>query len=312
MQKIVSLIILTYNSRRHLEALLQSIQKQTYPAIELIVVDNASRDETVSYLRGQTIRSVDQLIVNPENYWFAKGNNIGIAASHGDYVYICNDDVVLDSNCIARLVAVFERKPQCAMVGPKVLKLIDGQPAQIFDSAGLQRRRSGKVVNRGENLADQGQYNTSEAIFGITGAAMLLRRSALERARYQNEYFDDDYVAYKEDVDISWRLQRLGYEVYYEPTAIAYHARTMQKNSLEQRGRTRNIIRAYSFRNHWWTLIKNLSLKDLFINGIWLIPYECAKLAFVFVREWSTLAILPQCLRGIPRMWCKRRYYASL
>jgi GT2 family glycosyltransferase len=312
MPKLVSIIILTYNSRRHLPALLQSIADQTYPAIELIVVDNASGDDTVAYVRSQTIRNIDQLIANPTNDWFARGNNIGMQASRGEYIYICNDDVVLAPDCIARLVAVLERTGQCAMIGPKVLKLIDGKPAAVFDSAGLMQYRSGRVVNRGENTADTGQYNQPQSVFGITGAAMLLRRSALERARYEQEYFDEDFVAYKEDVDLSWRLQRLGYSVLYEPTAIAYHARSMQQHSLRQRQQTRATIRAYSYRNHGWTLIKNLTWSELCKRSVWLIPYECAKLAYVFVREWSTVAILPQCLRGAPRMWRKRRYYQRL
>lgn len=311
-KKLVSLIVLTYNSRPHLETLLRSIQQQTYPAIELVVVDNASQDDTVDFLRTQTIRSVDQLIVNTHNFWFAKGNNMGIAASHGDFVYICNDDVMLAPDCISRLVVTLNRDEQCAMTGPKVLKLIDGQPAQIFDSAGLLQQRSGKTINRGENVADRGQYNIAERVFGITGAAMLLRRSALERAKFEEEYFDEDFVAYKEDVDLSWRLQRLGYNVYYEPSAVAYHARTMKKQTLQTRQTTRKIIRAYSYRNHLWTLVKNLTISDFLKRAIWLIPYECAKLAYVLLCEWSTLTIIPQCIKGLVRMWRKRQYYATI
>ena len=312
MPKLVSIIVLTYNSRRHLELLLQSIKLQSYPAIELIVVDNASQDDTVPYMRSQTIRPVDQLIVNQENYWFAKGNNIGIAASHGEYIYICNDDVALDKDCLLHLVAALEADTQRAMVGPKVLKLVDGKPSAQFDSAGLQQFRSGRTINRGENAVDTNQYDVAEPVFGITGAAMMLRRAALEQSKFEHEYFDEVFVAYKEDVDLSWRLARLGYEAYYEPKAIAYHARTMQKHSLQQRHGTRSVIRIYSYRNHWWTLIKNLSLFEAVKRAPWLIPYECAKLAFVLTREWSTLAAIPQCLKGLPRMWRKRQYYANL
>lgn len=310
--KLVSLIVLTYNSRRHLEALLRSIREQTYSAIELIVVDNASQDDTVSFLQSQTIRIVDQLIVNPQNYWFAKGNNIGITASHGDYIYICNDDIQLSPACIARLVAALDQDKQRAMVGPKVLKLVDGRLTTMIDSTGLLQHRSGKTINRGENTVDRGQFNTGERVFGITGAAMLIRRSALERAKFEQEYFDEDFVAYKEDIDLSWRLQHLGYDIYYEPSAIVYHARTQQKQTMQTRRHARKIIRAYSYRNHLWTLVKNLTGGDFLRRAIWLIPYECAKLVFVLLCEWTTLTIIPQCIRGFGRMRRKRHYYATL
>lgn len=311
MPAVVSCIILTYNSRRHLERLLASIRDQTYTALEVIVIDNASSDDTVAFLRSQQIRPLDQLICNPTNDWFAKGNNIGIHQAHGDYIYICNDDIALTPTYFQCLVDQLERQPDCGMIGGKLLKLKDGQPAKIFDSAGLERYRSGKVVNRGENAFDQGQYDTTETVFGITGAGMLLRRTALERVRYHDEYFDEDFIAYKEDVDLSWRIQRAGYTIWYEPKAVAYHARTVQQHSWRERRLTRQVIRAYSYRNHLWALAKNLSGRDCLRTLPWLLPYECAKLAYIMVAEWSTVRVLPDIIRGLPRMWKKRKFYAK-
>lgn len=311
MPAVVSCIILTYNSRRHLERLLQSLHSQTYQFLEVMVVDNASSDDTVTYLREQKIRPLDQLICNPTNDWFAKGNNIGIHQAHGEYIYICNDDIAFTPTYFERLVAYAEQHPECGLMGGKLLKLKDGQPAQIFDSAGLQRYRSGKVINRGENEVDRGQFDTAETVFGITGAGMLLRRTVLEKIRYQNEYFDEDFIAYKEDIDLSWRIRRAGYTVWYEPTAVAYHARTVQQHSWRERRLTREVIRAYSYRNHMWTLVKNLTGREFLVTLPWLLPYECAKLGYIMFAEWSTVRHLPELVHGLPRMWRKRQFYGK-
>ena len=99
----VSIVILTYNSARHLPALFESLHDQTYQSLEIIVVDNASSDGTVAWLNTQEILPI-QFIQNSENVWFAKGNNQGIQQATGEFIYICNDDIVLTSTAIERLV----------------------------------------------------------------------------------------------------------------------------------------------------------------------------------------------------------------
>ncbi|MFA6474624.1 MAG: glycosyltransferase family 2 protein [Patescibacteria group bacterium] len=298
----VSIIILTYNSQRHMPALFASLAKLIYPDVEVIVVDNASTDGTVDWLQHQTVRPVDQLIVNKTNVWFAQGNNQGIKVATGEYIYICNDDIILTPTSITRLVERMQQDTHCAMVGGKMLKLIDGQPSKIFDSAGLILKRSGRAVNRGEQVADTGQYDSAEEVFGITGAGMLLRRSAIT-----SECFDSDFVAYKEDVDLSWRLHRTGYTVWYEPTAVIYHARSIQQTTLAGRGQKSALIRAMSYRNHIWLLFKNLSLFDWLKRLPWLLPYECVKLGYVLIFEWSTLRMFPTMFRLLPKMIKKRQ-----
>lgn len=303
----VSIVILTYNSERHLPVLLHSIREQTYQPLEVIVVDNASQDGTVHWLEQQTVLPGVQLIRNLHNDWFARGNNIGIAAAHGDYIYICNDDIMLTTTAIERLVRRLEQSERTALVGGKMLKLIKGKPSHVIDSAGLVMYRSGRTINRGEQEADTGQYDLPAAVFGITGAGMLLRRSALDTIQHQpGEWFDNDFVAYKEDIDLSWRLHTAGYDVWYEPSVIIYHARTIQQTSLASRSDQSSLIRALSYRNHIWLLCKNLTALELVKRLPWLLSYECVKLAYACLCEWSTLRILPQTVAGIPGMLRKR------
>lgn len=307
---VVSLVILTYNSARHLPALFKSVREQSYQLLEVIVVDNASSDGTVAWLQQQTILPNVHLVLNAKNVWFAQGNNQGISQATGEYVYICNDDIVLTPTAIERLTQRMQHDAAIAMVGGKMLKLINGQPSHVIDSTGIVLHRSGRTVNRGEQEADTGQFDQAQPMFGITGAGMLLRRSALERVQHgAGEYFDNEFVAYKEDCDLSWRLHRAGYQVWYEPSAMIYHARTIQHTSLAGRSDKSKLIRAMSYRNHWWMLMKNLTGWEWLTRLPWLLPYECAKLAYTCVREWSTLRFVPQTLRGFSRM--RRKHYGQ-
>lgn len=302
MKPTVSIIVLTYNSVKHLPALFESLAKQLYTPLEIIVVDNASSDATIQWLEQQAIITIDHCIKNSTNDWYAKGNNAGIKIATGDYILFCNDDVVLEPDYVTKIIETFQKNDQLGIVGGKLLK----NDKQTIDTTGLVMKRSRQVVNRGENLRDTGQYNKPEYIFGISGALLMIKRSALEAIRYQDEYIDEDFIAYKDDVDLSWRMWRAGYSVYYEPSAVAYHARTIQHTSLAGRGKKSAIIRAYSYRNHWWTLIKNEQCSS-FIKDSWMIiPYEFLKFCYILCTEWATVAIIPNIIKGIPLMKRKR------
>ncbi|MDP3971190.1 MAG: glycosyltransferase family 2 protein [bacterium] len=305
-QPLVSIIVLSYNSKKHLPALFTSLAAQTYSDIEIIVVDNDSQDGTVEWIEGQSILQPTNLIANKTNEWYAKGNNQGIKVAKGDYVIFCNDDVVLKNNHVELLVEVFKKQPDAGMVGGKLLKLTKQDDQSIVDSAGLIMERSRNVLNRGENDIDKGQYDLMEEVFGITGALMMVSRHAIESVKYGDNFFDADFIAYKEDVDASWRMHRAGFQVWYQPQAVAYHARTIQKTSLASRSNKPAIIRGYSYRNHIWTLIKNEDLKSFILDSWAIIPYEFVKLFYVLIREWSTLSYILETIKGIPKMRAKR------
>lgn len=303
---LVSIIILSYNSRPHLPGLFDSLSNQTYQSLEIIVVDNASKDDTISWIEHQTRLKVDSLIKNSTNEWFAKGNNRGIQAATGEYIVFCNDDVTLEPNCIEQLMKPILTDATIGMIGGKLLKLTKTDNHNIVDSAGIIMYRSRRAVNRGENDVDIGQFDRPQDIFGITGALMMVRRTAMRAIQYQSEFFDEHFVAYKEDVDASWRMHRAGFRVYYEPTAVAYHARTIQAGGLHQRQQTSKIIRAYSYRNHWWTLYKNSAWKDLIVDFPWIIGYELVKAIYILFTEWSTIIQLPIIIKALPIIKKKR------
>lgn len=312
---LVSFIILSYNSRKYLPALFESLAKQSYQSIEYIVVDNASSDGTVEWINHQSIIPITKCIANTTNDWFAKGNNHGAQAAQGEYIVFCNDDMMLDPECVSRLIKTMQADTTIGLIGAKLLKLTTAEVEKgelmviadrTIDSAGILLHRSYRANNRGENEIDRGQYDVSQEIFGITGALMLVSRNAFKAIQYNDEFFDEDFIAYKEDVDVSWRMHRAGFTVFYQPEALAFHARTVQNVTLVNRKNTAKIVRAYSYRNHLWTIYKNSSLQEFLRYSLWIVPYETCKCMYILIAEWASLKQLPTFIKGLARMKRKR------
>ncbi|MFA5995438.1 MAG: glycosyltransferase family 2 protein [Patescibacteria group bacterium] len=304
---LVSVIILTHNSKQYLLALFFSLQQQTYKNLEIIVVDSASTDDTVVWLKQQNILSNIKIITCAENIWFAKGNNLGAQAAKGDYLLFSNDDIVLECNYIELLVQLLQKNHKIGMISGKLLKLINGKPSGIIDSTGLVINHYRKVINRGENELDRQQFEQAGELFGVTGALMMVSKLALNNILEAGQFFDEDFVAYKEDIDVSWRMQRASWQVYYSPTAIAYHARTVQQQNLSERKSRATIVKKYSYRNHIWLLIKNEYWRDFLRDGVFIIGYEIIKLVYICLKEPATLKCLPQLLSQIKHIWHKRK-----
>lgn len=296
--KKVSIIILTYNSRDNIELLLTSIKNQTFQDFEIIVIDNASQDKTVQFIKENYPKI--KIIVNTENYWFAKGNNIGIRQARGEYILICNDDVKLDSNCLQYLVDDLNNDLEIGAITGKILRLTDDSEYSIVDCAGLKKTLCRKYINIGENQPDLGQFDDYKSIFGVSGAFLVARKQALENVKYENEYFDEDFIAYKEDIDLSYRLRKKGWKIIYEPKAVIWHKRSTKKDDL--RKNKNKLIKAYSYRNHLWVLIKN----EKPIYGIFILPYELMKFIYIAIFEPYTLKFFLKSLKDLKKIIQKR------
>ena len=246
MNKLASVNILTYNGQSLIGPCLDSVFKQTYPNVEVLVIDNASKDKTVRIVKKicSTANAKKQclnIIENKKNLGFAAGHNIGIKKSRGEYVLCLNQDVILDKDFIKMAVKTIEKDKKVGAVQGKLYKLQTLNPkpqtSNIIDTTGLLMFKNRRIVNRGQGEKDNGKYNKEEEIFGVDGAASLYRRSALEdiklpvssheklRGRRHKsipyEYFDENFFCYKEDVDLAWRMRLYGWKAVYQPKAIA-------------------------------------------------------------------------------------------
>jgi GT2 family glycosyltransferase len=233
----ISIVIPTYNGAAYLEKCLASILCQTRPPLEILVVDNASTDATVSVV--QRVAPAAQILRQSRNLGFAGGANAGIRRSRGDWIAILNNDTEVSATWLAECVSAIERHQDAAFLACKIL---DYRKRNYVFSAGDCILRAGIGYRRGQELPDCPRYGEEIEIFSACGGAALYRKSALE----ESDGFDELFFAYLEDVDLGLRLRSAGHYGYYAPQAEVYHygAATSggEFSPLAVRLRTRNSI----------------------------------------------------------------------
>ena len=289
----VNINILSYNSQRYIRGCIESVLNQIYPNIEILIIITGSDDGSAEFINSTYTRNKKIKIVEPgENLWFSRGHNLGIAATSGDYVLALNQDIIMEPDFVSKLVAYLESNPTLGSVSGKLLhyNYTINSKTRIIDSTGIEMFRTRRVIDRGQWERDDKQYDFDLDIFGASGAAALYRRSALEAIKLpkingEYEYFDEDFVAYKEDIDLSWRLQLAGFGCKYIPEAIIYHGRTVGRSWPNQlirfivnRRRQSRLVRRMAFKNHYLMMIK-CELPNLFWR----------QFGFIFVREFLLL-----------------------
>lgn len=303
---LVSVSILLWNARRHLPDCILSAQAQTYPALELIVSDNASTDGSPESVKEQfpDIR----LIENERNLGYAGGHNRAIARSCAEYVLLLNPDVRLQPDYVARLVEALEADPRVGMAQGKLLNAAwtDGAllPDGTLDSTGIWLSKTRRNGDRGIGERDAGQYDREKNVFGAAGAAPLYRRAMLEDVNLAGEWLDETFFAYREEVDLAWRAQWRGWRCRYVPRAVAFHARAYAPGT---RGQQPTELRRLQYRNRYLMLIKNDALANVLCHLPYLVVTEVAALGYVWLKERELLPCYLDVLRLMPPMLRKRQ-----
>lgn len=274
---LVSVVVVNYNGSNYLPSCLHSLLAQTHKPAEIIVVDNGSSDGAFGALR-QNFPSVN-VIRNSENRFLCAAYNQGIAVSKGDYILCLNNDVTLSPSFIELLLEKRNISSRVGIWGGKLVR----PDKQTIDSAGLWFSRNRKPFDRGYNQRDRGQYQKEGYVFGINGAAMLLRRTMLEVISINGECFDEDFKVFYEDFDLCWRANRFGWKAYYVPEAIAYHARgaATQKNNAVPRSIKKfylphlsSELQAHYVKNRYATILKNDALPQFLKHCLFIIFYD--------------------------------------
>jgi len=273
MNKLVSIIILTYNSEKYIVNCLKSVFEQTYPNAEILVIDNNSTDNTAAKIKNLKLKIKNfKFIENSINLGYAGGNNIGIRQSRGEYLFIINPDVILEKNYIKTVVDEFEKNPQIGSVQGKVYQMNNGIKTNIIDTVGFEFFKSGRVIDIGQGQKDSSTaFGTSKEVFGVNGAAAAYRRATLNDIKYKEEYFDEDFFCYAEDFDLAWRARNKGWKCIYCPNTILWHDRTSSKSisggwrEFRKTRKSQSLwMRRISWRNMWLAFVKNLPLKSFF------------------------------------------------
>lgn len=248
MDTLVSVVIPNYNGKHLLDDCLGSLLSQTHPKVEIVVVDNASSDGSVEYVRDTypTVRTLR----NRENLGFGAAVNQGIRATSGELVFVLNNDTEVDAHCIESLVEVAQTDPTVGMCATKIL---DFRRRNVIDVAGIVIYPDCSSRGRGRLEVDVGQYSKVEEVFGPSGAAGLYRRSMLDDVGL----FDADYFMYCEDTDLAFRARLAGWRCLFVPDAVVYHLYSATSGSYSP-------AKAYLVeRNRLWTAVKVLPWPDL-------------------------------------------------
>jgi GT2 family glycosyltransferase len=210
----ISVIIVNYNGKHLLEECLHSLTEQVFKDFEVILVDNASSDGSVEFVRAAFPKV--RVVVERENRGYGGGNNAGIRVSKGKYVVFLNNDTKADSRWLTELFAAAEKDERIGMFASRIMNYYD---PGIIDNTGLLMYRDGIARGRGRLERHSGKYAKKDEVFFPSGCAGMYRRNMLDEVGF----FDEDFFLYLEDIDIGLRAQLAGWRCLYVPDAVVYH-----------------------------------------------------------------------------------------
>lgn len=266
----VAVVILNWNGRYFLEKFLPYIFNSSYPNVDFVIGDNASTDDSVRFV--QENYPAIRIIQQETNLGFAGGYNETLSEVEADYYVLLNSDVEVSPGWIEPVIDFLEGTPDMVAAQPKIRCIHDrklfehaGAAGGFLDSYGYPFCR-GRVLDSLEE--DLGQYDDAREVFWATGAALFIRSSVWKEAGG----FDPDFFAHMEEIDLCWRLKRMGYKIGVCPESVVYH---VGGGTLK----TSNPQKTYlNFRNNMVMLQKNLG----FWPAVWVI----------FIRLWLDLFAL--------------------
>lgn len=296
----VSVTIVTYNSGRYIKRCLESVLAQKGPKFEVIVIDNNSTDGTRDILESYEDRCT--IIYNDRNVGFAAAQNQAIRLARGNWVLTLNPDVLLMPYFIQALLEAGRLDNRIGTVCGKLLVMspdfnIDAKPR--VDSTGIYFTPYLRHLDRGSRQIDNGHYLKREYVFGATAAAALYRREMIDDISIDGEFFDSDFFVYREDADVAWRAQIMGWRCLYTPYARGYHVRAVLPGNRRALPKEINM---HSVKNRFLMRVKNITgdlyrrywlpitLRDLVVLGCCLLYEHYSLKAFWHVlRSWTRL-----------------------
>lgn len=279
--KIVSIIVVTCGANGYFKPCLNSLKAQTYPKLEVIVIDNSLKSGISQEISKEY--PFVKLYSSQRNLFYCESLNQGIGLSSGGFVLCLNDDVILGPRFIEQALRGFNIDPQIGMVSGKILRY-DGK---TIDSTGLFLSPWRTAKERGYGTKDTGQFTREGYIFGVNGAVAFYRRKMIEEVKEGADYFDSSFSFFYEDLDLAWRAVCVGWKGYYIPQALAYHLRggTARSSSGINKPFARRYLNdklhADLIKNRYLTIIKNEKCLDFFLRLPFILAYDLAAWAYV-------------------------------
>ena len=273
--KELAVVILNYNGQELLERFLPSVMDHSGGA-QIYIIDNQSEDQSVAWIRRHYPTKV-KCIVLDRNYGFAEGYNRGLQSVEEPYWCLLNSDIRVSPNYTLRPLELLKQNDSIAAVQPKIRSERHPECFEYAGAAGGFLDYLGYPYCRGRLFQsierDEGQYNDERSVFWTTGACMFIKKTVF----YEVGQFDADYFAHQEEIDLCWRAQHKGYQLWYTHNSCVYH---LGGSTLSNA----NPFKTYlNFRNSLFTLFKNLGAKErAMVLLIRLILDGIAGLLFLF------------------------------
>ena len=310
----MSAIVVNWNGGAMLRDALGSLFAQTWPALEVILVDNGSTDDSVAQAE-QCFGDKLVVIRNPKNEGFARGNNIGFQAAKGEWVFLLNSDAVCDPDVIEELMRFVADKPD---VGQLACRVVRAAEPNFFDSTGLLLYPDGVCRSRGWQEKNLGQYDRAEEVLAPHGCACALRKAMLDRVGG----FDEDFFCYLEDLDLGVRGQLAGWKCWYVPSTRVCHRKSATAGNY-------SVFKAYHVeRNRIYCLWKWMPRFLVFVSPLFTLNRYAMQayaahthqgLSAEFVKEYSTARLFVLLIKArvaalyrLPRMLAKRRQIRNM
>lgn len=244
--KSVSIVILSYNSREDLAECIPSLTSQTYQNFEIIVVDNASTDNSEEFIR--TNYPEIKVVQTGKNLGYAAGNNEGFEVAEGEYIVVVNPDTVANTEWLAELIKPLENDHTLTATTSKILMY--NQKDRINTCAN-KNHPTGLTFCRGLNKSAD-EFNNCEEVSAVSGCSFAIRSDMLKNIKG----FDPDFFLYQEDADLSWRIRFAGGKIMYVPKSVIYHKFKLSITPWKE---------FYLERNRYLILLKNLDSATLLI-----------------------------------------------
>lgn len=248
-----------------MEPCLASLKKQTYRDYRILVVDNASTDESIEYMK-ENYPEIDVIALD-QNYGFSRAVNVGIQNSATPYVILLNNDTTVDPHYVEEMVKAIEKSPRIFSVSSKMIQMYH---PELIDSAGDLYTLIGWGICRGTGRPVT-NYTEADEIFTACAGAAIYRRSAFKKIGY----FDENHFAYLEDIDVGYRAKIYGYKNMYCPTALVYHVGSGTSGSKYNSFKVK-----LSARNNIYLNYKNMPIVQLILNFLPLLAGYLVKYVF--------------------------------
>lgn len=292
---LVSVLLLTWNSRDVVGEAIASALAQTHPNVEVIVLDNHSQDGTAEEVVRRFPGRV-QVVRAERNTGFAEGCNRLLLLARGEFLVLLNPDARLDPTYLQRALPAFE-DPRVGIVAGLLMRP-DGT---LVDSSGQFLARSRKVIDRGFGRPFDPHRDTQSPVLSACGAAALYRRKMVEDLSDSGAFFDPSYFAFYEDLEVGWRAWRAGWRAVCVPAARGVH----QRAGGAERGwglafRRTDEILSHIVVNRWLMMVRHDRFWSLVRDLPWILGWDLVFLGVLLLRR-------PRVLR---RIWDRRHTLA--